>query len=161
MASHYQGSLEEATRRALAELVGVYALVLLHKDEPRLLVAARLGPPLVIGIGAGEHYVASDIPALLPHTRDFLFLEDGDVATVTPEAVRIVTLAGTPVDARGAADRLGPGAGREGRLPPLHAEGDPRAAARDARHAASAASAWRRARSTSRSWGLPPSGCAG
>ena len=97
VASHYQGSLEQAARCALAELRGVYALVLLHKDEPRLLVAARLGPPLVIGIGAGEHYVASDIPALLPHTRDFVFLEDGDVATITPDAVRIVTLDGLPV----------------------------------------------------------------
>src|SRR5512134_1534688 len=64
VASHYHGSLEQAARRALAEIRGVYALVLLHKDEPRLLVGARLGPPLVIGIGAGEHFIASDIPAL-------------------------------------------------------------------------------------------------
>jgi len=98
VASHYQGSLEQATRKALAELVGVYALVLLHRDEPRLLVAARLGPPLVIGLGTGEHYVASDIPALLPHTRDFLFLEDGELATLTPESVRVTTRDGTPVE---------------------------------------------------------------
>ena len=97
VASHYQGSLEQATRMALAEIRGVYALVLMHRDEPRLLVAARLGPPLVIGVAAGEHYVASDIPALLPHTRDFVFLEDGDVATLTPESVKITTLAGQPV----------------------------------------------------------------
>jgi glucosamine--fructose-6-phosphate aminotransferase (isomerizing) len=97
VASHYRGSLEEATRRALGEIRGVYALVLLHRDEKQLLVAARLGPALVIGLAAGEHYVASDVPALLPHTRDFLFLEDGDVATVTPTAVRIVTHAGAPV----------------------------------------------------------------
>jgi glucosamine--fructose-6-phosphate aminotransferase (isomerizing) len=90
VASHYQGSLEEATRRALAEIRGVYALVLMHRDEPQRLVAARLGPPLVLGLGAGEHFVASDIPALLPHTRDFVFLEDGDVATLTPAAVRVV-----------------------------------------------------------------------
>jgi glucosamine--fructose-6-phosphate aminotransferase (isomerizing) len=97
VASHYQGSLEEATRRALAELRGVYALVLMHKDEPRRLVAARLGPPLVIGLGQGEHYVASDIPALLPHTRDFLLLEDGDVATVTPSGVSVTRHDGAPV----------------------------------------------------------------
>jgi len=97
VASHYQGSLEEATRRALAELRGVYALVLMHRDEPRRLVAARLGPPLVIGLGQGENYVASDIPAILPHTRDFLLLEDGDVATVTPEAVRVTNVAGDVV----------------------------------------------------------------
>jgi glucosamine--fructose-6-phosphate aminotransferase (isomerizing) len=94
VASHYQGSLERATREALGEIRGVYALVLLHRDEPRLLVAARLGPPLVIGLGRDEHFVASDIPALLPHTRDFLFLEDGDVASVTPTSVRVVTQAG-------------------------------------------------------------------
>lgn len=90
VASHYQGSLEQATRKALAEIRGVYALVLMHRDEPRLLVAARLGPPLVLGIGQGEHFVASDVPALLPHTRDFVFLQDGDVATVTPLAARVV-----------------------------------------------------------------------
>jgi glutamine---fructose-6-phosphate transaminase (isomerizing) len=98
VASHYKGSLEEATRKALAEIRGVYALVLMHRDEPRLLVAARLGPPLVVGLAAGEHYVASDIPALLPHTRDFLFLEDGDVATLTPESVKVTNLAGAAVD---------------------------------------------------------------
>src|SRR5215467_3784987 len=83
VASHYKGSLEEATRKALSEIHGVYALVLMHRDEPRRLVAARLGPPLVIGLAQGEHFVASDIPAILAHTRDFVFLEDGDVATLT------------------------------------------------------------------------------
>jgi glucosamine--fructose-6-phosphate aminotransferase (isomerizing) len=95
--SHYRGSLEEAARRALDEIQGVYALVLLHRDEPHLLVAARMGPPLVLGLGNAEHYVASDIPALLPHTRDFVFLEDGDLAILTPEAVRITTRAGDAV----------------------------------------------------------------
>ena len=96
--SLYQGSLEDAARAALAQVHGVYALVLLHRDEPHRLVAARMGPPLVVGLGEGEHFVASDIPALLPHTRDFLFLEDGDVATVTPQGVRVTTLAGVPVE---------------------------------------------------------------
>jgi glutamine---fructose-6-phosphate transaminase (isomerizing) len=98
--SHYRGSLEEAARRALAEVRGVYALVLLHRDEPRLLVAARQGPPLVIGLGDGELYVASDVPALLSHTREFVFLEDGDVATVTPLGLRVTTLAGAAVERR-------------------------------------------------------------
>jgi glucosamine--fructose-6-phosphate aminotransferase (isomerizing) len=96
--SHYHGSLEDAARRALAEVQGVYALVLLHRDEPRLLVAARSGPPLVIGIGDAERYVASDVPALLPHTREFVFLEDGDVATVTPRGHHVTTLAGAVVE---------------------------------------------------------------
>ena len=96
--SLYRGSLEEATREALAAVEGVYALVLLHADEPHRLVAARMGPPLVVGLGDGEHFVASDVPALLPHTRDFVFLEDGDVATVTPQGVWVTTLAGAAVE---------------------------------------------------------------
>ncbi len=95
--SLYRGSLEDATRQALRQVEGVYALVLLHRDEPHRLVAARKGPPLVIGLGAHERYVASDIAALLPHTREFLFLEDGEVATVCADAVRITDLAGRPV----------------------------------------------------------------
>jgi glucosamine--fructose-6-phosphate aminotransferase (isomerizing) len=96
--SLYRGSLEEATRAALAQLRGVYALVLLHREEPQRLVAARMGPPLVIGLGDGERYVASDVPALLPHTRDVVFLEDGDLAVVTPEGHRITTQAGQSVE---------------------------------------------------------------
>jgi len=89
VAHHYAGSLEEAVRRATRELAGIYALVLLHKDEPQKLVGARQGPPLVVGIGEGEHFLASDIPALLPYTRDFLFLDDGDVVTVGPGSATV------------------------------------------------------------------------
>jgi glutamine---fructose-6-phosphate transaminase (isomerizing) len=95
--SLYQGSLEAAVRAALAQVEGVYALVLMHRDEPHSLVAARMGPPLVIGLGTREHFVASDVAALLPYTREFLFLDDGDVATVRPETVRITNLAGVEV----------------------------------------------------------------
>src|SRR6185436_47126 len=87
--SHYKGSLAEAARQALRELQGMYALVLMHKDEPQLLVAARLGPPMVVGLAQGEHFLASDIPALLPYTRDFLFLDDGEMAVVTPTEARV------------------------------------------------------------------------
>ena len=86
VAEHYDGCLENAVRRALGELQGIYALVLLHRDEPQKLVGARQGPPLVVGLGQGENFLASDIPALLPYTRDFLFLDDGEMAVVTPEA---------------------------------------------------------------------------
>jgi len=96
--SHYQGSLEAAVRNSLAELEGIYALVLLHKDEPQTLVAARMGPPMVVGLGEGERFLASDIPALLPYTRDFLFLDDGDVVIVTPETTRIVNVSGARVE---------------------------------------------------------------
>jgi glucosamine--fructose-6-phosphate aminotransferase (isomerizing) len=95
--SVYRGSLEDAAHEALARLRGVYALVLLHRDEPQRLVAARMGPPLVIGVGEGEQFVASDVPALLRHTRDFVFLEDGDVALVTPGGTTVRALGGGPV----------------------------------------------------------------
>src|SRR5437867_1056108 len=96
--SHYQGSLVEAAKKALSELQGMYALVLLHKDEPQTLVAARMGPPMVVGLGKDEHFLASDIPALLPYTRDFLFLDDGEMAVVTPRAVRILDRNGREVN---------------------------------------------------------------
>ncbi len=96
--SLYQGSLEEAVRRALGQLVGVYSLVFLHRAEPDRLVAARMGPPLVVGLGDREGFVASDIPALLPYTRDFAFLDEGEVACVTAERVRITDRAGQVVE---------------------------------------------------------------
>ncbi len=89
VAHHYQGSLEDAVRNAVRELEGIYAIVVLHRDEPQTLVGARLGPPLVVGLGEGEHFLASDIQALLAYTRDFLFLDDGDVVTITPSSVRL------------------------------------------------------------------------
>jgi glucosamine--fructose-6-phosphate aminotransferase (isomerizing) len=96
--SHYQGALEQAVRKALAELEGIYAFVFLHQDEPQTLVAARMGPPMVVGLGEGEHFLASDIPALLPYTREFLFLDDGEVVRVTPERARISVRGGATVE---------------------------------------------------------------
>jgi glucosamine--fructose-6-phosphate aminotransferase (isomerizing) len=92
VASHLEsaGSLEAAVLRTLPELRGIYALVLMHRDEPTVLVAARQGPPMVVGLGQGENFLASDVPALLPYTRDFLFLDDGELVVVTPERVRLL-----------------------------------------------------------------------
>ena len=115
------------------------------------------GPPSSWASGDGERFLASDLPALLAHTRDFIFLEDGEIVTITPDSTTIRDAAGKVVDRPTAADLLGPGPGGEGRLPPLHAQGDPRAAARGARHAPRAGSASTRGRSSSRSWG-PRSG---
>ena len=76
----FEGSLSEAVRRTLGELEGVFAFVALSAAEPDLLVGARMGPPLVVGLGEGESFIASDVPAFLSHTRTAVFLDDGDVA---------------------------------------------------------------------------------
>jgi glucosamine--fructose-6-phosphate aminotransferase (isomerizing) len=90
--------LDEAVRRALRELSGSYAIGVLSKQMPDRLVAAKHGAgSVVVGLGQGETILASDIPALLAHTRDVVILEDGDVAVVTRHGVEITDLAGAPV----------------------------------------------------------------
>ena len=97
---HYmqQGQgLLQAVRSATADLRGAYALGVISTQEPDRLVAARRGSPLVIGIGIGEHFIASDVAALLPVTRRFLFLEEGDIAEITRERVRVQDAEGREV----------------------------------------------------------------
>jgi glucosamine--fructose-6-phosphate aminotransferase (isomerizing) len=90
--------LDEAVRRALRELSGSYAIGVLSRQMPDRLVAAKHGAgSVVVGLGQGETFLASDIPALLAHTRDVVILEDGDVAVVTRHGVEITDLAGAPV----------------------------------------------------------------
>jgi glutamine---fructose-6-phosphate transaminase (isomerizing) len=89
---------EEAVRKTLKELRGIYSLVFLSAKDPQKLIAARIGPPSVIGLGDGEFFVASDIPALLEHTRKIFFLADGDVAVLSRDGVRVTDLDGKPVD---------------------------------------------------------------
>lgn len=90
VASYYEGSLERATARAIPDLRGIYALVLMHESEPDRLVATRLGPPLVIGVGDGARFFASDVQALLAHTRRFVFLPERSVAVITADSIQIV-----------------------------------------------------------------------
>src|SRR5881397_154432 len=91
------GGLFEATRRAIKELEGSYSIVVLCESEPDRLVAAKSATPIVLGLGEGENFVASDIPALLEHTRRVVFMEDGEVAELTADRVTIHTFAGEPV----------------------------------------------------------------
>src|ERR1700747_3047710 len=76
---------------------GTYSLVFLSAKEPQKIVAARFGPPSVIGLGEGEYFVASDIPALLEHTREIFFLTDGDIAVLTPKGVSVMDHDARPV----------------------------------------------------------------
>ena len=88
---------EEAVRRTLKDLRGIYSLVFLSAKDRQKLIAARIGPPSVIGLGDGEYFVASDIPALLEHTREIFFLADGDIAILSRDGVRVTDLDGKPV----------------------------------------------------------------
>jgi glucosamine--fructose-6-phosphate aminotransferase (isomerizing) len=91
--SFYQGDLVEAVRKSLKEVTGAYALVVSHVDH-EVIVAARATSPMVIGLGKDENFVASDVPALLPYTREVIFLHDGDMALITKEKVTLTDFYG-------------------------------------------------------------------
>ncbi len=96
---HYKagGDFVAAVRRALAEVRGAYAVAILCEREPDRMIAAKLGSPLVVGQGEGENFVASDIPAMLSHTREMIFLEDGEMVVFTGAAMEFTDLAGKPL----------------------------------------------------------------
>ncbi len=93
----YEGDLVQTVLRVTRKIEGSYAMVVLALDEPGRLVAARQDSPLVVGLGDGENFLASDIPALLCHTRNTYILEDGEIAEITPDGVTVIDQYGRPV----------------------------------------------------------------
>jgi len=95
---HFHGSLEEAVQAAVRELEGAFAVACISTRDPGKIVVARNGPPAVVGFGAGETFVSSDITPLLHHTRSVSYLGDGEIAVLAPSGVRFATFAGESVE---------------------------------------------------------------
>ena len=98
IADAYNGDLLAATAAALRQVSGTYGLAVVSVHHPGLIVAARKGSPLVIGLGSGENLIASDIAALLTHTRQVIYLNDGDIAAISPERVDLRDISNVPVE---------------------------------------------------------------
>jgi glucosamine--fructose-6-phosphate aminotransferase (isomerizing) len=93
----HNSTFEQAVRSAVTELRGIFALSIINADEPDTIIAVRQGPPVVIGLGDREFFVASDIPPILQHTRDVFFLGDGEIAIINKDAVRVIDFEGNSV----------------------------------------------------------------
>lgn len=98
LADLYDGDLVSTVQKAVAKMEGAYALGIIYKNEPDKMVAVRLASPLVIGIGDGENFIASDIPALIEHTRDIYILNDGDMAVITPDHIQLMNTKGELIE---------------------------------------------------------------
>lgn len=93
----YDGDLLEAVQMALAQVMGTYGLAVICDKEPDRIVAARMGSPLIVGVGEGENFVASDLAAIIPYTRNAIYLDDGEVALIKADSIQHRTLANEKV----------------------------------------------------------------
>ncbi len=128
--------LTESTRRAALRLRGAQAIVVLSKRSPDRLVALRIGNAggVAVGLGKDENFIASDVPAILEHTREIVFLESRQMTTVTASGYSVQTLDQQPVRLELADRRLGPGQRGQRRIQTLHAEGNLRSGAQHERY---------------------------
>jgi len=95
---YYEGNLEQAVIRSLQHVDGTYGLAVICADEPGKVVGARKGSPLVIGLGQGEFFIASDVSAILRHTKQVIYLDDGEMAVITPAGYRTMTIENQTID---------------------------------------------------------------
>jgi glucosamine--fructose-6-phosphate aminotransferase (isomerizing) len=93
----YEGTLEEAVIEALAKVEGTYGIAVVSTDDPNKIVAARKGSPLLVGLGEGEYFIASDVSAILAHTRQVIYLDDGDLAVLDRSGYRIIDMNASPL----------------------------------------------------------------
>ncbi|MFT5170212.1 MAG: glucosamine--fructose-6-phosphate aminotransferase (isomerizing), partial [Candidatus Omnitrophota bacterium] len=100
LSKYYKGDLKAAVQRTVKDLEGAFALGVICSDEPERLIAARVGSPLIIGIGKGENFIASDVPAILDKTRKIIYLKDGEIADITRDDVNVFTFNGKAVKAK-------------------------------------------------------------
>ncbi|MCP4255544.1 MAG: glutamine--fructose-6-phosphate transaminase (isomerizing) [Candidatus Scalindua sp.] len=90
--SYFEGVLEDATRKALKEVDGAYGLAVISLDDPGKLIAARRGSPLIVGIGKGEHFVTSDVAAILEYTKEVVYLDDNEIAILTKDTMKTINV---------------------------------------------------------------------
>ncbi|HRZ89415.1 MAG TPA: isomerizing glutamine--fructose-6-phosphate transaminase, partial [Spirochaetia bacterium] len=100
IARYYEGDLEKAVKAAVQRLEGTYGIAVMHADEPGRIVGARKGSPLVVGVGEGEMLLASDVTAMVAHTKRVVYMNDGEVADIRPDGFTITDLDDRPVDKR-------------------------------------------------------------
>ena len=98
IAAYYEGSLEQAVKQALSLLRGTYGVLVMHVDQPDVIVGARNGSPLVLGVGEGEIFLASDVTAIIGHTKQVVYIEDGEVVVISPEGYRTTDLRDNVID---------------------------------------------------------------